>query len=695
MSRRFLRLFSYVLGFTLLMTACAPPSPTATPVPTRTPTAAPTITPLPSPTLPRVPRSTDADPKTRAAVRFLIAVPDAPLVDVYVESTLGAARLPFGQLTNAFPLNPDKYTIRVVLAGKNVADNAPLLSESLDLIPNESVIVAFTGTAQAFKLNRYPEDLSSVVGGQSRVLFVNLSTGIQTAQITLNSDALTTIERGAAPGSPQLVKSGTGALIVNVDSKAILSQNYLFQDRRSHVAFLLTDKNGKASLAFAASDTRREARLRVLNANTNPALKPFDVYLGDQRLAEKLEFRKATEYQKVGIGTATIRVLATGAAADSRPMYSQPINLGADQSVTFLLYQAPNPTYGQGGDQYILGGMVIQEDPRLLKAGTARLTVVNVAPQAPALLITEQNRAALPGFDSLKYGYASLGVVVKVRPLPLNFLIAPDNKTSAATPDVAALPAIEINPALDLQEGVSYVYVLTGRNTNNAPFIVSDQIGVEGGTSDSLVSVPVKLINAMTSVPSIDLYSGDKLVLKGVNMNTLSAVINVAFTAQAFHVTRSGSTAALASVDAFKAKDGTILLVALGTADKAYLLQNVERGNTPSESALVLLIHAAPTVPAVYLERGGSVIPGSSSGNQATPTPQSGTIYVNRLDYATISSPLALRTDVTALNVRSAKDGALIASLDSLTFEKGKRYNLLLVPGVAPNQVKLVLLNSK
>jgi len=690
--RRLTVYLSLLLGVALLLSACAPPNPTATPVPTRTPTVAPSATPIPSATPARAVRAADVDPKTRAQVRFLVAVPDAPPVDIYIESTIAAARLEFGQVTESLPLNPDSYTLRIVLAGKPVTDDA-LLSERLDLVPNESVILAFTGTSRTFKTNRYAEDLSPVQSGKARVLFVNVAAAVRSAKVRLNDTDLTTIDSGGLPGAPQIIASGAQSVSLNSGNTAVLSQSILFQDRHAHTAILISDSSGKDSLLIVSSDTRREARIRVLHADSD--LKPVDVYLGTKIIASKLEFRKGTDFTSTEPTSTEINIRTAGAAGDTAPIFHQPIVLSGDQTATVVIYPAPNPTYGQGGDQYITGMLVISEDTSPLKAGTSKLMVLNVARPAHTVLVTEQNRP-IDGFNPLKYGGYSGAVAIKVRPQPLNFLMAPDN--TAATPDLNTLSAVEVNSALNLQEGVSYLYVLTGRLVGNmAPFIATNTIGVEGGTtSDSLVSVPVRIINAMNGVPSIDLYSGSTLIAKGVAANTSSAVQKFTFTGQPFRITRRAETTALATVDAFRPRDpqsNQLLLIAVGTGTKPQLIQNVERLTTLTGVAQLTVIHAAPDGPAIYVEGPPQVSQSTIGGlDTPTPAPAKSVTLINRLDFGALSSPLPLRPDKYTFTVRDVRDGSLLATSDALTLEKGKRYNLLLIS--ESSQLRLILLSG-
>src|SRR5262245_35735746 len=112
MLRKFIPLFGLVI--VLAVAACGSSTPTATWTPVASPVVVTVM--LPTSTVGALPNFTSVDPAKGASLRIVVAVPDAPLFDIYLESGLVGSRFTYGSISNAFAVAPGKYLLRAVPA---------------------------------------------------------------------------------------------------------------------------------------------------------------------------------------------------------------------------------------------------------------------------------------------------------------------------------------------------------------------------------------------------------------------------------------------------------------------------------------------------------------------------------------------------------------------------------------------------
>lgn len=129
--------------------------------------------------------NTPAQPSVpNSYLRILHASPDAPPVDIYVNSNIIARGLAYRQFTNYIPLAPGPYTIRVFPAGQLTN---PVINTNVT-IPSESVFTAAAvGMLADISLMPIPEvyDPELPMPQNAYVRFVHLSPNAPAVDVTL------------------------------------------------------------------------------------------------------------------------------------------------------------------------------------------------------------------------------------------------------------------------------------------------------------------------------------------------------------------------------------------------------------------------------------------------------------------------------------------------------------------------------
>jgi hypothetical protein len=143
--------------------------------------------------------------------------------------------------------------------------------------------------------------------------------------------------------------------------------------------------NDVLKLGQAATDSC----LRVVNAGS-PQAGPVDVYLGDQKIVDALEYGKATDFVAVPSESQRLRVVGAGAAVDQAVFdWTENLRPGAAYQMTISGLER------QGLSPWLSG-----VDVSTLPAGQARVRVVNASPDTgPVDVAVEGGRTPFAGID--------------------------------------------------------------------------------------------------------------------------------------------------------------------------------------------------------------------------------------------------------------------------------------------------------
>lgn len=111
-------------------------------------------------------------PRVETSVRILLAVPNAPNVDVYLNGSLLTSNLAFGKISKYTVLSPGEYEFQLFTAGTY---DKPLLTQTVQLIANANYTVSIVTLANALYLFRLKDDHIPISRSQVFLRFINLS----------------------------------------------------------------------------------------------------------------------------------------------------------------------------------------------------------------------------------------------------------------------------------------------------------------------------------------------------------------------------------------------------------------------------------------------------------------------------------------------------------------------------------------
>ena len=261
-------------------------------------------------------RAQDGAAEASASLRFVHASPDAPAVDILVDSQPVAQGLEFGAVTEFAPVSDGDHTLQVVPAGEAAA--SALVEETIETGENSAYTVAVANLLNALELNVVESNLDDLPEDEARVRLVNLSPDDESVNLAeVGGDVWfddiefgeTSDHRNVAEGAYDLeirIHDGDIALVsasgVQID-RGTEETLYLIGSQSSdslQVLTLVAGVDTACAVLLGLSEQGDDACVRITHAAVDaPAV---DVYLEESLFAEGLEPGGSSEFIAVPAG---------------------------------------------------------------------------------------------------------------------------------------------------------------------------------------------------------------------------------------------------------------------------------------------------------------------------------------------------------------------------------------------------------
>ena len=352
-----------------------------------------------------------------AAVRVAHMSPNAPNVDVYVEGDAVLEDVPFGAVSNYLDVPAGERSVEITAAGD---PDTSVFSGPVPVEADTEYTIAAIGEIgddadQAFEPLVLEDDNSDPGGDTARVRLVHASPDAPAVDATLASsgDALYDgVEYGGsgyveAPAGDYTLQvrgdteSNDGDIVAEFDVSlaggevyTAFAAGYLSPDDEpadTPFDLLVTQDTGSSS---TETETESEpASVRV--AHMSPNAPNVDVYIDGSTVLEDVAFGAVSGYLNVPAGARTIEITAAGDPDTS--VFTGEVTVDSGQAYTV----AAAGEIGDAADE-AFSPLVLEDDNVIPGADTARLRVVHVSPDAPAVDVTvESTGDAL--FDGVAY----------------------------------------------------------------------------------------------------------------------------------------------------------------------------------------------------------------------------------------------------------------------------------------------------
>ncbi len=676
-----LRKLAPILGLMVVVAACQPqpprPAPTTTPLPP-TQTLAPTFTPYLGPTAGPI------NPETQATLRFVLAVPDAPAVDIYLDDTLVITQLGFGSLSVSIPQDAGKHLVRLMPSGGVASSQTMLLEQTVELAPRQSLIGVLTGTASKLVLQRVVENTDTLDAGQVRIQIAYALGGNTPISVAVDDRPPEKLQSPGEITASVVLKADTHDFKFSVNNQPLLSQSVALIDRQVYTLILCGAANETATLVVVNSPTIGQSKLRVLNIS--PDLGPVDVYLGNSLLAQALDARQSTSWLSIPMTSVTLRVLKAGSAKDAAPLYQGEVALRADQSGDLIISDQPPQV------------RIFWENVRPTAARTARLSVLNmVRGSAPVQVMVD--KTLLSALPPVGYGQMSPGIPIA------DGLFQPAFITSG---EIAPRTVEEVTSPLPLKEGFAYLYVVTGEGRTVRPVLLVTEVGIDKlsiiPTAPS-ASIPrqlmqVRVINATSyeGIP-VGIYVGQRMVFRELKAHQISQsfTITAMDAGDPFRVTMPTENQSRAELMITFVPGQAVTLIVVGRdLTDLRLVQAPDDVQVAPDKAQLQVIQESSRTPRASIEWLAAEKPSADTSPTATPELIPNSIkLVDQIDVHQIVNAPPMPPGKYFLLARSTEDGNPLIVTGPFDLEAGKRYELVILPDSALGQMFLIPLDGK
>jgi hypothetical protein len=339
----------------------------------------------------------DNNSPAQAKVRVLHASPDAPAVDVVVNSTAIAANAPFKTATGFSTINSGRGTVKVNVAGTNTT----VISASPDFNAGRSYTIIAANKVAAIEPLIIDDDGVAPASGQVKVRVVHGAPSAPAVDVyvTAPNAALT----GATPtlanvpfktisgvlqvaaGSYQIrvTAAGSKAAVFDAGSVALAAGADLVlvavdQNTGASPISLIGLTTDAAAPRFELTDNR--AQLRAFHAS--PDAPNVDILLDNVVAAGNLRYPTAVGFVAVPSGARNVKVNAAGTA-------------------TTVIDVTPTLAAGRAYTAYAVGflanisALLVEDNLAAPTTGNAKIRVIHGSPDAPNVDILANNNRVL------------------------------------------------------------------------------------------------------------------------------------------------------------------------------------------------------------------------------------------------------------------------------------------------------------
>ena len=567
---------------------------------------------------------TETDTPTGTAnVRVAHVSPDAPNVDVYVDSGDPVLTdVPFGAVSSYLEVPAGERQVEITAAGDaetSVFDDAVTVEADTDYTLAAAGELD-DGGDQPFEVLTLVDDNSEVEDGSARLRAVHASPDAPDVDITAAGGDVTLFD--AVPfGESGTTTVGAGSYTVEIrgdtdsnDGDVVADFDVTLADGGVYTAFAagyLNPDNSPGDEAFdlivvqdagptGGTDTPTEtdtptgtANARV--AHVSPDAPNVDVYVdgGDPVLTD-VPFGAVSSYLEVPAGERQVEITAAGDASTS--VFDDAITVAADTDYTI----AAAGEISDGGSEPF-APIVLEDDNSEVADGSARLRAVHASPDAPAVDITAAG-GEVTLFDGVPFGESGTTTVDAG-----SYTVEIRGDTDSNDGDVVA----DFDETL-ADGGVYTAFAAGYLNPGDAPGGEGFDLIVVHDAGDE-PTANARVVHVSPDAPNVDVYvDGGDPVLADVPFGTVSDYLAVPAGDRQVEITAAGDASTSVFNSAVTVETDTdYTLAATGEisdgADQAFEVLTLVDDNSSVDSGMARLraVHASPDAPAVDITAGG------------------------------------------------------------------------------------------
>ena len=360
-------------------------------------------------------------------VRIVHAVSDTPSIDVYLDGKRLLMGLNYRQSTAFFELAAQTYEVAIRPANAD-ANRQPLVTKQVKVPPGAWINIVAQGLvggkdATAIDLDIYPTD-HSPTKGRTRVEVINAIPGAPVYDwVSGGKVTFPGVTYGRGLVSAELPQGAYDFNIVPSGAKEPVLKTVRGFQVVSDVIYtnVLVGTPDKIEIIAMSAGS---LLIRVVNAS--PDMPVVDVYIAGKKTFTNLAYKGMSDFIKLEARSYTVALRPAGAAADSKPIYQQRIQLPAGVGATYII---AGLLYGNNGQGLRIN---LSFAPPIFD-GLARIGVLHESPDGPPIQIIIGGTRVTSGLG-FGEGYGRF-----VQPGAYNVTILPAGKTEPALVDLKGI----------------------------------------------------------------------------------------------------------------------------------------------------------------------------------------------------------------------------------------------------------------
>lgn len=460
----------YRLAFILtliLMAACErEPVPLPTRFPTNTPTLSPTptstSTPTPLPTITPQPRlqTRASNPADQSYLRLVHGIPNLPPVTLMVDSVALAYNLSFTQFTGPTEILAGDYAASITIGGVE-EDQQLIIQQSLMVQASQTLFLILNGTVESPSLDVHVQNEAPLASGESSVALIHAVPNGPEIRFQVGEQDLTDTVAFSERTPTVALPSGPTTFSVASDEQSLLGHITELREHFNYTYVALGNPDDTSTYTLLEFSNRVQgfATMRVINALTG--VSAIDFYANGTRLEGPIDYTRSTERGQILTGFYNIEVFEAGVdQSTSAPLASMELNLNTGDNISFI-------SMGSAEDARLVR---FEDNLSPVAPDQLRIVFANTLDFPPLVRVIE-GETSVPGLPELRAQQVSTDVLLDAGIRDFHWRIV---HSSGRLGD-----SVEVAPNVELSPGRSYLFLMTGRGSDDPPIIFSEVVDIE------------------------------------------------------------------------------------------------------------------------------------------------------------------------------------------------------------------------
>jgi hypothetical protein len=447
-------------------------------------------------------------------------------LNVYAGFLSVATNLDFTQSTEPTPLDAGDYNIKIALSGSSPNDN-PLFEIPYTLKGGSSDILVIAKKDGQFQILTFPENVVPVNSGESVVTVIDAVSDAANVSIQQNSANIIDPLTFGQTATSGILPAGTTSLSIQTGGATPTTYDVDLKEQQ-HYTLVLSGQTDKVAVASFSTHAPGRSTVRAINASES--IGSVDVYLDSSLLASKVDFGRQSERQDWISGEYKVSIYAAGAdRTTADPITSQTLSFEAGTNTSLLL--------AGSADNLVI--VPFLENLAPTAPGFTRVAFFNTLESVPTLRV-ETSGGAIPGIEDKGFGQAP-------DQTDLNADTFTFYSTRAGAPEETR--TVETVQNVQLSQGKSYLYLVTGRQ-DNQPIILSEDVGVDDHLAGVLpedqaaqanaAPIEMRFVNAIADRTTVDFQVNEQPAASAIGYGQGSELIGVSQTSATISVLAAG-----------------------------------------------------------------------------------------------------------------------------------------------------------